>query len=123
MPSGGRNVASVAYSQVEEISGASALHTDANFNFQGFTDWMQSRQPEQPLPPANPTSNFDTNSTTFLHLLSQQQRDLSAGDQGDNKSAPGYHQRVTKAIRAYEDTAITIGGGLAHKGSSVSLTL
>jgi len=123
MPAGGRNVASVTYAQVDEISPKAEVFADPNYNFQGFADWAKSRKPEAPPLPANPSSNFDTTSTTFLHLLTQQQRDADFNTPGGLSDGPGLQRIVDRAIRAYEATASTIGGTTPKLGSSVSFSL
>jgi len=122
MPAGGRNVASVAFSQIEEISPKAEVFADPNYNFQGFADWMQNRQPQTPQPPSNPSGNFDTTSTTFLHLLSQQQRDADYTTPGGVTDGPGLQRILSKAIRAYEGTAEVIGGAPHKLGTSVSVS-
>ena len=91
MPAGGRNVASVTYAQIDEISPKAEVFADPNYNFQGFTEWMQNRRPEPPQLPANTSSNFETSSTTFLHLLSQQQRDSDLSTPGGPKGGTATH--------------------------------
>jgi len=123
MPAGGRNVASVTYAQIDEISPKAEVFADPNYNFQGFAEWMESRKPEVPSLPSNPSSNFDTTSTTFLHLLSQQQRDADLGTPGGQSDGPHLQRILDKAIRAYEGTADTIGGSTPKLGSSLSVSL
>lgn len=123
MPSGGRNVASIAFSPVDEVTPKAEVLADPNFNFQGFTEWMQNRREETPPPPTNPSSNFDTNSTTFLHLLGQQQRDSDMHAVGGLKDGPVFQTVLNKAIRAYESTAEVIGSAPQHMGTSVSVSL
>ncbi len=127
MPSGGRNVATSISAPVEELSPTAEIFADANFNFQGFTEWMQARRQQQTLPsppqsPPNPTSNFDTTSSMFLHLLHQHQGDGDSAA-GQAKGGPGFHQALGKAIRAYEGTAEVIGNAPKHLGTSVSFAL
>ena len=123
MPAGGRNVASVTFSQIEELSPKAEVFADPNYNFQGFAEWAKSRQPEAPALPPNPSSNFDTTSTTFLHLLSQQQRDADLNAPGGLNDGPGLQRIVNKAIRAYEGTASAISGSAPKLGASVSFSL
>ena len=123
MPAGGRNVASVTFSQVDELSPKAEVFADPNYSFQGFSDWAQSRQPESPTLPPNPSSNFDTTSTTFLHLLSQQQRDADLNAPGGLSDGPGLQRIVDKAIRAYEGTASAISGSAPKLGASISFSL
>ncbi|HEY9079955.1 hypothetical protein [Magnetovibrio sp.] len=123
MPAGGRNVASVTYAQIDEISPKAEVFADPNYNFQGFTEWMQNRRPEPPRLPASTASNFETSSTTFLHLLSQQQRDSDLNAPGGIKDGPGLQRIVNKAIRAYEGTADVIGGAMHKRGASISFSL
>lgn len=123
MPTGGRNIASVGFGPVDEINSRTGILADPNFSFQGFTEWMQQRRPEPPQQPSNPSSNFDTNSTTFLHLLVQQQRDDDPNALGAGKDGAGAQARLNKAIRAYESTADVIGGTLHKLGTSVSFSL
>lgn len=122
MPSGGRNVASMAFSQIEELSPKGEVFDDPNFSFQGFTNWSDNQgQSRQPKPQSS--RNFDTTSTTFLHLLSQQQRDADLNAPGKAKQGPIIQRLVDKAVRAYEDTARTIGDAQYKLGASVSLSL
>jgi len=122
MPSGGRNVASMAFSQIEELSPKGEVFDDPNFSFQGFTNWSDGqRESHQPEP--HSSGNFDTTSTTFLHLLSQQQRDVDFNAPGKGNQGPGLQSMVDKAIRAYEGTARTIGDAPYKLGASVSLSL
>ncbi|MEG3617990.1 hypothetical protein V5T82_05935 [Magnetovibrio sp. PR-2] len=123
MPAGGRNVASATYGAIEEIAPKAEVYADPNYNFQGFTQWGQPSQPELPKPPSNPTSNFDTNSTTFLHLLTQHQRDTSPGELGNEKQQPGYHMVVDKVAKTYEGVAHVISNPPHHLGSKYSATL
>ena len=123
MPAGGRNVASVTFSQVDEISPKAEVFADPNYNFQGFADSAQRRQPQAPRLPANSSSNFDTTSTTFLHLLSQQQRDADFNAPGGLKDGPSFQRIVDKAIRASEGTAAVIGGTTQKRGASISFSL
>jgi len=122
MPSGGRNIASSAFAQIEELSPKGEVFDDPNFSFQGFTNWADGqRQSRQPKPPTS--QNFDTTSTTFVHLLSQYQRDVDMNAPGKVKQGLGMQSLVDKAIRAYEGTAKTIGGAPNLLGGSVSLSL
>jgi len=123
MPAGGRNVASAAFSAIEELGGSAEVLADPNFNFQGFTEWTQERQPGQQRPPRNPSSNFDTNSTTFLHLLGQHQRDIDPNTPGAVTEGPTFHAVLSKAILAYESTAEVIGNAPQHLGASISVSL
>jgi len=122
MPSGGRNVASVSFAPIEEISTHSGVHADANFNFQGFSGWADRRQPgPQPLP--NVGGNLDAPSSTFVALMSQEQAssDITKPN-GTNKGA--FQNLLSKAIHAYEGTALVInGGGAPRRGSTLSMTL
>ena len=123
MPAGGRNVASATYGQVDEIAPKAEVYADPNYNFQGFADWGQFQRPELPQPPSNPTSNFDTNSTTFLHLLTQHQRDTTPGELGSESQQPGYHMVVDKVAKAYESVAHTISNPPRQLGTKFSATL
>lgn len=120
MPAGGRNVTSATYAPIEEINTKVDVFADPNYNFQGFTQWMKERRPEVPQPPSNPSNNFDTTSTTFLHLLVQQQRDADPNTVGKTKDGPGFQAVLNKAIRAYETTAEVIGNAPPHLGASFS---
>jgi len=123
MPSGARNIASSAFSQIEELSAKAEVFDDPNFSFQGFTNWADGRDPQGRQARPNPTRNFELTSTTFLHLLSQQQRDADLNAPGRSNDGPIMQNLVNKAIRAYEGTANAIGG-VPHKlGMSVSLSL
>ena len=84
---------------------------------------MQNRRPETQLAPSNPSSNFDTTSTTFLHLLSQQQRDTDLNAPGAVTDGPGFHSILAKAVRAYESTAEVLSGEPHRLGASVSIAL
>lgn len=123
MPSGGRNVASVAYSQIDELSAKAEVLSDPNFSFQGFTEWMNGRREQTPQPSANTAGGFDTPSTTFLHLLAQQQHDADPSALGGGYDGPGFLVSLSKAIHAYETTADVIGAAPPHRGASLSLAL
>lgn len=123
MPSGGRNVASVGFAPIEELSSKAEVLSDPNFNFQGFTEWMQSRRQETPKRPPNTSSNFDITSTTFLHLLGQQRHDADPNATGGEASGAGLQTILNKAIHAYETTASVISGQPLRRGVNVSLAL
>ena len=72
MPSGGRNVAPIAFGQIDELSGSVGVQPDPNFNFQGFSDG-RGRQAPEPEPLRNIAGTFDTDTSTFVSLLNQGQ--------------------------------------------------
>lgn len=120
MPSGGRNVASIAFSPVEELSPKAEVFSDPNFSFQGFTEWMASRRPQTPDVPANTVSNFTTPSTTFLHLLSEQQHQADPSALGGGKDTGGRQMMLKKAIHSYEGIADVIANKPPHLGANLS---
>ena len=120
MPTGGRNIASSSFIPVEEVSSKTALLADPNYNFQGFTKWMKERQPETPQPPSNSSSNFDTTSTTFLHLLIQEQLDADPNTAGNAKGGASFQAVLTRAIRTYETVAKVISNAPPHLGGKFS---
>jgi len=122
MPAGGRNVATATFSPIEEIAAKAEVFADPNFNFQGFAKYMRG-QNEDRQPPRNQTSNFDTNSTTFVHLLSQQQRDVEIAKSSGGNSGVYSQIVLKKAVHAYETTAQTISGVPKSLGTSVSYSL
>lgn len=122
MPAGGRNVASIAFSQIEELSPKAGVQADPNFNFQGFSDMPQRQSAEAREPLLNTGGNINTPSSTFLSLLGQQQ------GEGDFSKPAGAAKRafqsvLSKAIRAYEGTAQVISGQAKPRGASFSLSL
>ncbi len=123
MPSGGRNIASMSFSPIEEIGAKAEVFADPNFSFDGFTSWSQNQGQQSQRPPSNPTSNFDVTSTTFVHLINQHQRDNDAQAPGAVKDGPGYQKFVSKAIQAYEGIANVIGNAPKTRGTSVSLSM
>lgn len=122
MPAGGRNVATTAFNPVEEIAAKAEVFADPNFSFQGFAQWMRD-QDQDHQPPRNPTGGFETNTTTFVHLLSQQQRDSDPAQPGNATSAKNFQMIVKKAVHAYETTAEVISGAPRSLGASVSYSL
>lgn len=121
MPAGGRNIASVAFTPIDETSPKAGVHADPNFSFQGFTGWQERRQAKtEPL--RNVSGNFDTASSTFVALLNQEQlsQDLSKPGAASKGALQGV---LSKAIRAYEGTALIIHGRTSPRGSSYSATL
>lgn len=121
IPSGGRNVASVSFGQIDEISAQTGTHPDANFAFEDFSDWRGRRQPE-PEPLQNVGGNFDITSSTFLALMGQEQVDSDPSNPtGRMKGA--FQGLLSKAIRAYEGAATTIHGEEKPRGASFSMSL
>lgn len=118
--SGGRGVASVPYAQVEELSAKTGVQPDANSNFLGFDDWRGKRRPEQEVAHAS-AENFSTTTATFLSLVNQEQS--AAAAQSANGVKGAFMGLLSKAIRAYEGTAVVINGAATPRGSSLSLSL
>jgi len=123
MPAGGRNVASMSFAPIEELGAKAEVFADPNFSFDGFTSWSKNQEQMGHRPPSNPTSNFDVSSTTFVHLLNQNQRDNDLQAPGAVKDGPGYHKFVTKAIRAYEGIADVIGNAPKTRGTALSVSM
>ncbi|MCW8915975.1 MAG: hypothetical protein OQK24_08995 [Magnetovibrio sp.] len=123
LSAGGRNVASATYGPVDEISPKAEVFADPQYNFQGFTEWGPSQRPDVAKPPSNPSSNFQTNSTTFLHLLTQHQRDVDPTAVNGVHEGPGFHMALNKAVSAYETIAEVISNPRRKLGGSYSATL
>ena len=116
---GSRGVASLAYSQIEELSARTGVQPDANSNFLGFTDWRGKRSPETEVP-HNTTGNFATTTDTFVALLNQEYAASTKSESGVKGAFMGL---LSKAIRAYEGTALVINGSVQPRGTSFSLSL
>lgn len=113
----------MAFAPIEEIGAKAEVFADPNFSFDGFTSWSNSQEQLGQRPPSNPTSNFDVTSTTFVHLLNQNQRDNDMQAPGAVKDGPGYHKFVAKAIRTYESVAEVIGHAPKTLGTSLSVSM
>lgn len=118
---GGRNVASVSYTQVEEVSAQTGVQPDANSNFAGFSDWRGKRQAEPELL-RNVASNFSTTTSTFLTMVNQEQDKTAAANQLSGVKG-AFQGLLSKAIRAYEGTASVINGETKPRGTSYSASL
>lgn len=118
--SGGRNVASVSFAQIDEVSAKTGVHPDANFL--GFANSGERQRNPEPQPPRNLGGHLDTPSSTFINLLSQEQnmQDLSRPS-GQLKGA--FRNLLSKAISAYEGTADVIHGARKPRGASLSMSL
>lgn len=119
--SGARNVASLQYAQVSEIAPQVGVHPDHNFNLQDFSDWRGKRQPE-PEPLHNAGGNFSTPSSTFLALMSQEQSNVERAASANGVKG-AFQGLLSKAIRAYEGTALVINGEAKPRGASFSMSL
>ena len=118
---GARNVASMPYAQIGEISPQVGVHPDNNFNLQDFSDWRGNQQPtKEPL--HNAGGNFSTPSSTFLALMNQEQTSVERA-----KAVSGvkgaFQGLLSKAIRAYESTASVINGEVSPRGAGYSMSL
>ena len=120
-PSGGRNVASVARSPVEEISAKAGVQPEESFVFQDFTEQGFAKRKNNP-PVKNTSSLFDAPSASFAHLLSQDQVDSEKGKTPQYGTA-SFRNILSKAISAYEGTAKVISGAVSPRGTSFSLSL
>jgi hypothetical protein len=118
MPSGGRNIASVSFAPIDDISPKAGVHADPNFSFQGFSGWQERRQ-EKAQPLRNVSGNFDTASSTFVMLLNQEQMSQDVSKPGAATKG-AFQGLLSKAIRAYEGTASVIHGKASPRGSSYS---
>lgn len=117
---GGRNVASVALAQIEEIISKTGVQPDANFmGFANSGDRSPNPRPEQPR---NVGGRFDTPSAIFVGLLAQEQ---ASGDMTRGKDAlKGMFRSVLgKAISAYEGTSAVIHGTRTPRGASLSISM
>ena len=74
MPSGGRNVASVARAPIEEVGARSGVQAEESFIFQNFTE-QGFRKKQSPEQIKNTASLFEAQSSSFAHLLGQDQFD------------------------------------------------
>lgn len=121
MSSGVRSVASASFMPVEDISPKTGVHADADFGFQGFSGWQERRQ-QKPEPLRNISGSFDTASSTFVSLLSQEQMSVDIAKPGAS-SKGAFQGLLSRAILAYEGTASVINGQTSPRGSSYSATL
>lgn len=121
MPSGGRNVATVSYTPIDELSPNVHVHPEANYDFQGFSRGGGGRQ-QRPEPLRNIGGNIDTNSATFVSLMNQAQPDEQAATPAGQVKG-SFHGLLSRAIRAYEGTSAVIHGTLQPRGASYSASL
>ncbi|MDH5188607.1 MAG: hypothetical protein OEW37_06580 [Rhodospirillaceae bacterium] len=119
--SGGRNVASVARSPIDEISAKAGVQAEESFVFQDFTDQgFRKRKRSQPI--KNTSSLFESPSSSFAHLLNQDQVD-SEKSKTPQYGTASFRNILSKAISAYEGTAKVISGATSPRGTSFSLSL
>lgn len=118
---GARNVASVPYSQISELSPQVGVHPDHNFNLQDFSDWRGRRQDEQEVL-HNAGGKFSTPSSTFLALMNQEQSSVERASSTHGVKG-AFQGLLSKAIRAYEGTAAVINGEAKPRGVSYSMSL
>lgn len=122
VPSIGRGYTAASSSPISEISVNAEVHPDANFSFYDFADWMQHRSNTEADGLANPVSQFEVNSTTFVSLLNQYQSDIEKHTSTE-VSKRSFQSNLSRAIRAYEGTASVIHGQSAKMGEGLSISL
>lgn len=122
MSAGGRNVASVAFGPIDEISPKAEVYADANYSFGGFSNWAETGD-DTAQPPANASGNFDTPSATFVYLVSQRQRDGDLNMPGGLTDGAGLQNILDTAIRAYEGSANVVANTAQKRGTSFSVVL
>lgn len=122
LPSGGRNIATIGHARIDELTPQAEVQADVNYNFTGFSDWMQHRRPPAPEPLRNMGGDFALESATFLSLLGQYQAESDVA-QPEGAAKRAFQSLLSKAIRAYEGTASVIHHTRAPRGGSLSLSL
>lgn len=117
---GGRNIASVSFGQIDEVSLKTGVHPDANFL--GFSNFGERRRDPEPQAPRHLFGNLDTPSSTFASLMSQEQSVQDLSRPGDNLKG-SFRNMLSKAISAYEGTADVIHGARKPRGTALSISM
>ncbi|MCK5546037.1 MAG: hypothetical protein KAI27_01605 [Rhodospirillaceae bacterium] len=121
MPSGGRNIASVSSPQVEGILAKGGVGPEESFVFQDFTEQgFHKRRGDEPV--KNTASNFEAPSSSFAYLIGQEQLD-SEKSKTPQYGTASFRNVLSRAISAYENTAMVISGTMSSRGTSFSLSL
>jgi len=122
VPSGARHIASLVGSETNEIDLAVDVQPNTRFNFHGYSDWTKREQTPTSQPLTNTSSNFETFSSLFVNMLDNEQvQGKVRGPASDTK--PASAKFISKAIRAYEGTALVINGPRHSLGTSLSIFL
>lgn len=117
--SGGRNVASVAASQIEEAAPFGAVVTEDHLR---FADYEDSRRRQGRAPVKNTAGRLDAASSTIAHIITQQQQD-SEKARTPQYGTEAFRGLLGRAIQAYESTALAISGAASSRGGSFSFSL